>query len=171
MTSRSSSVGTPPQWATRLSRVRTEQEFLQTLCELFNLANAITADRDTSLDTEALSTKMRLFISDNIHKGVTLKLLSQFLGYSEKYCSDLFHSTMGESFSDYLKHRRVERATVLLTATEKGMAEIAAALGFSDQFAISHFFKRATGQSPVHFRSQNGQQQRRSPSLLPEGTR
>lgn len=144
----------------RLSQAQTDQEFLQTVCELFNLTNAVTADRDSSPDIESLSAKIRLFISDNIHRGVTLKLLSQFLGYSEKYCSDLFHSTMGESFSEYLKHQRLEKATFLLSTTDKSVVDIAAALGFSDQSAFSHFFKRATGQSPLRFRARRGQRQR-----------
>lgn len=149
-----------PQWAMRLSQAETEQEFLQTICELFNLTNAVSPDRETLPDTEALSVKIRRFISDNIHRGVTLKLLSQFLGYSEKYCSDLFLSTMGESFSEYLKHQRLEKATFLLSTTDKSVVDIAAALGFSDQSAFSHFFKRATGHPPVRFRARRDLRQR-----------
>jgi len=149
-----------PQWAMRLSQAETEQEFLQTICELFNLTNAVTPNREALPDTESLPAKIRHFISDNIHRGVTLKLLSQFLGYSEKYCSDLFHSTMGEPFSEYLKHRRLEKATFLLSTTDKSVVDIAAALGFSDQSAFSHFFKRATGQSPVRFRARRDLRQR-----------
>lgn len=96
-------------------------------------------------------------MSSNLHKGLTLKLLAQFLGYSEKYCSDLFQSTMGESFSGYLKRRRTDTASSLLTTTDKSVAEIAAALGFSDQFSFSHFFKRSTGRSPHEFRTDRGQ--------------
>jgi AraC-like DNA-binding protein len=124
------------------------------------LANVFIADRDQSSAAEALSNKINLFIDDNIHKGVTLKLLSQFLGCSEKYCSELFYKTMGKPFSGYLKHRRLEQAAFMLTASKKDMAGIDSALGFSDQFAFSHFFKRATGQSPIQFRSQHGRRRR-----------
>lgn len=142
-----------PQWGERLSSATTERELLEVVCELFKLTSALTPDHDSSVDSEDLSGHITLFISSNLHKGLTLKALAQFLGYSEKYCSDLFQSTMGESFSGYLKRRRTETAISLLTTTDKSVSEIAAALGFSDQFAFSHFFKRSTGRSPREFRT------------------
>ena len=88
-----------------------------------------------------------------LHQGPTLKDLSLFLGYSEKYCSQLFHTIIGQSFRSYLKTLRVERAKLLLQEGHTSLMEIAAALGFSDQFAFSHFFKNAEGCSPTYFRT------------------
>ena len=160
-----------PESTDRLARAKTEHEFLEAVCKLFNLTSTLTPDHYSLLRSEGLSTQIVVFISSNLHKGLTLKLLAQFLGYSEKYCSDLFQSTMGESFSGYLKRRRTDIASSLLATTDKSVAEIAAALGFSDQFSFSHFFKRATGQSPIHFRLQHGRPQHRSPARLPKGSR
>ena len=101
---------------------------------------------------EVLSEKISSYIGKNLHQGLTLKVLANSLGYSEKYCSDLFLRVMGESFSSYVRRRRIEQARLLLTTTQQTLAEISAAVGFSDQFAFSHFFKRATGYSPMRFR-------------------
>lgn len=147
-----------PKSADRLARAKTEREFLEVVCEIFNLTSALTPDHYSLLRAEGLSKQIAEFISGNLHKGLTLKLLAAFLGYSEKYCSDLFQSTMGESFSGYLKRRRIDTASLLLTTTNKSVAEIAAALGFSDQFSFSHFFKRSTGRSPREFRADRDQQ-------------
>ncbi|GJL50257.1 MAG: hypothetical protein NPIRA01_14840 [Nitrospirales bacterium] len=92
------------------------------------------------------------FIMSNLRHGVSLKDLSKFLGYSEKYCSELFQSQMGESFSAYLRRVRIERAQRLLEDESIGLTHIADELGFGDQFAFSHFFKKTTGQSPRQFR-------------------
>ncbi|MEO5863699.1 MAG: AraC family transcriptional regulator [Nitrospiraceae bacterium] len=146
-----------PKSADRLVRAKTEREFLEMVCKLFNLTSALTPDHYSLLRSEGLSKQITAFISSNLHKGLTLKLLAEFLGYSEKYCSDLFQSTMGESFSGYLKRRRTDTAASLLTTTDKSVAEIAVALGFSDQFSFSHFFKRSTGRSPREFRADRGQ--------------
>src|SRR5262245_38136508 len=95
-----------PESADRLARAKTEREFLKVVCELFNLATVLTPEHYSLLRPEDLSKQITEFIGNNLHKGLTLKLLAQFLGYSEKYCSDLFQTTMGESFSGYLRRRR-----------------------------------------------------------------
>ncbi len=88
----------------------------------------------------------------NLHRGLTLKDLAKFLGYSEKYCSELFQIHLGEPFSLYLKRLRLEEAKHLLGIGQLPLAQVAQRLGFSDQFAFSHFFKRALGYSPKQFR-------------------
>lgn len=92
------------------------------------------------------------FIASNLKNGVTLQDQSTFLGYSEKYCSELFRNHMGESFSVYLKRVKIERAKCLIEDPSLSLAQIAGAVGFQDQFALSHFFKKATGFSPKQFR-------------------
>lgn len=153
-----------PRWADRLSNARTEHELLEVVSKLFNLSSALPSVRDSTVDRNDLSGEIARFISRNLDQGLTLKILAQFLGYSEKYCSDLFRSTMGEPFSQYLKRRQTDAAAALLTTTDKSLAEIASAIGFSDQFAFSHFFKRMTGRSPRDFRIAHT---RRRPPRLP----
>lgn len=143
-----------PQWADRVAQARSKQELLNLVCHLFNLEHSLTQKRNVFPRHEALFVKISHYISNNLHQGLTLKILANFLGYSEKYCSDLFHRIMGESFSGYVRQRKVERARLLLSTTDRPLAEIAAAVGFSDQFAFSHFFKRATGLPPMRFRIQ-----------------
>lgn len=137
-----------PIWADRLSNARTDQEVLDIVTKLFDLSVALTPSRGSSAGRKDLAAEISRFIHHNLHKGLTLKLLATFLGYSEKYCSEIFRSVMGEPFSRYLKRRRIEVAAALLRTTDKPLSEIALALGFSDQFAFSHFFKRSTGRSP-----------------------
>ena len=92
------------------------------------------------------------FMASNLQNGVTLQDLSAFLGYSEKYCSELFRHHMGESFSVYLKRVKIERVKHLIEDPSLSLAQVAGAVGFQDQFALSHFFKKATGLSPKQFR-------------------
>lgn len=80
------------------------------------------------------------FIAANLHKGLTLKDLSEFLGYSEKYCSELFQAQMGETFSSYVRQARLERAKRLLRENKLTLTHVAESVGFRDQFSFSHFF-------------------------------
>lgn len=103
-----------------------------------------------------MTTTLHRFMVTNLHKGLTLKDLAGFLRYSEKYCSDFFLARMGEPFSRYLKRLRLEKAEQLLQESPATLSQIAEALGFHDQFAFSHFFKKATGSSPTRFRERHG---------------
>lgn len=99
-----------------------------------------------------LGRRIQEFLQANLDRGPTLKLLAAFLGCSEKYCSDLFRRRVGEPFSLYVKQLRVKTALRLLQERGVSVAQVATALGFSDQFAFSHFFKKAVGCSPNQFR-------------------
>lgn len=102
----------------------------------------------------SLQELMHQLLVDNLHRGLTLKELSGFIGYSEKYCSEWFVAHMGRSFSSYVKQLRVERAISLL-GSHRRLADIAEAVGFQDQYAFSHFFKKATGISPQGYRERS----------------
>ncbi|MCA9473546.1 MAG: AraC family transcriptional regulator [Nitrospirales bacterium] len=103
--------------------------------------------------TPPIPQQIHEFIMSHLRQGITLKGLSKFLGYSEKYCSELFQTQMGESFTLYLRRVRIEKAKHLLEDDSIGHTYIAETLGFGDQFAFSHFFKKATGRSPRHYRA------------------
>lgn len=150
-----------PQWADRLERATSEQELRDLVCSLFNLAHALRSESESSVETTTLARRITRYISENLHRGLTLKVLANFLGYSEKYCSDLFYRIMGESFSAYVRRHKVARASSLLTTSGQTLAEIATAVGFSDQFAFSHFFKRATGLSPREIRAPHAHRRHR----------
>lgn len=100
------------------------------------------------------ATRLQAYLITHLHQGPTLKNVAEFLGYSEKYCSQFFQATMGMSFSVYLKNLRIQRAKSLLRETRLDLTAIAHAVGFSDQFAFSHFFKKAVGCSPKQFRTE-----------------
>jgi len=135
---------------------------LRTLSSELRAQSPHWADRlEPANETTTLAGRITRFINENLHRGLTLKVLANFLGYSEKYCSDLFYRIMGESFSGYMRRHRVERAQSLLTTTAQTLAEVATAVGFSDQFAFSHFFKRATGHSPREIRSRQAHSRHR----------
>jgi AraC-like DNA-binding protein len=142
-----------PRWAEALAGASTHRELRALADHLFNdLIERIDAQEHTQ---DSLREQIHQFMVANLHRGLTLKDMAAFLGYSEKYCSDVFQALMGEPFSQSLKRLRLEKAEQLLRETDVRLAVIAHALGFHDQFAFSHFFKRAVGCSPRQFRAQS----------------
>lgn len=138
------------EWRAQATGVATERELKCIILQVFsNLMEQVGQPFHT---TDDLACRMRQYVAANLHRRLTLKDLARFLGYSEKYCSHLFRSRMGCAFSRYLQHLRVQRAKRLLLIPNTSVAEVAEALGFCDQFSFSHFFKKAVGSSPHHFR-------------------
>ncbi len=121
------------------------------ICKI--LQDLLSGLKDTRAFSYSTAQQIHTFMISHLHQGLTLKDISLFLGYSEKYCSQLFHTVIGESFRFHLKTLRIERAKFLLQEGHANLREIATALGFSDQFAFSHFFKNAVGCSPSSFRT------------------
>jgi len=107
-----------------------------------------------STGPDSLTERIQAFVTGNLGNGVRLKEVASFLGYSEKYSSEVFQLHMGTCFSHYLKHLRILKAKDMLAAENVSMTQIAEVLGFSDSFAFSHFFKRIVGCSPTAFRKQ-----------------
>jgi AraC-like DNA-binding protein len=59
---------------------------------------------------------------------------------------------MGITPQDLLKEARIKRACQLLRQTDKNVAEVAYACGFSDPKYFSRSFKQSTGKSPTEYR-------------------
>ena len=158
------SFSTPPQPLVERADTRQPDERVWDMETWERLRSAVERLRDdlfARLPPEpSLQDRMHSFLAANLHRRVTLKDLSQFVGYSEKYCSEWFLARMGEPFSGYMKRLRLERATRLLSSPGR-LADIAETLGFHDQYAFSHFFKKATGVSPHLFRQGTGRAPRR----------
>jgi len=65
-----------------------------------------------------------------------------------------FSAAMGMAPAQYRLARRVDQAAVRLRSDEAPLREIAASLGFCDEFHFSKLFKRRTGLSPSAYRRQ-----------------
>ncbi len=148
-----------PEWADRIVGAKTGQDFHELVATFMRTVLSLEGPAATpkplpAPPPDAATTPQTIlhYLQTNLHHGPSLKDLSPMLGYSEKYCSEVFQSLMGESFSACMKRLRVERAAHLLRDTDTSQIAIAAQLGFSDQFAFSHFFKKAVGCSPTEFR-------------------
>lgn len=61
--------------------------------------------------------------------------------------------TMGITPQDLLREARIKRARQLLRTSNKTVAEVAYACGFSDPKYFSRSFKQSTGQSPTEFKN------------------
>ncbi|MDF9837342.1 MULTISPECIES: helix-turn-helix transcriptional regulator [unclassified Breznakia] len=86
------------------------------------------------------------------NEALTLRLLSDKLGYSEFYMTRKFKEISGMKFREYVIHRKLAFALKEVRDSDKSISEIAFTYGFSSHEAFTRSFKKAYGVSPSNYR-------------------
>ena len=97
-------------------------------------------------------TKCIDFIYDNLHKRITMAMLSSVCGLSPSYLSRIFKKETGMTVSDYIVCRKLKTAENMLLYSDFSSARIASTLAFPSQSYFSSLFKKRTGITPCQFR-------------------
>jgi AraC-like DNA-binding protein len=96
--------------------------------------------------------RVEQYIADHFDRCISLSELANVAGLSRMHFAAQFRAATGYRPREYLLNHRVEHAKTLLTTTERPLAEIALAVGFSTQAHFSTVFKRISGESPARWR-------------------
>jgi AraC-like DNA-binding protein len=96
--------------------------------------------------------RARDYLRQHYAEQVTLKQIARLAGFAPNYFSQLFHEKEGMTFAGYLTHLRIERAQELLIRTPLNLQRVAQLCGFSSADYLSRVFKRATSETPIHYR-------------------
>jgi two-component system response regulator YesN len=97
--------------------------------------------------------KAKQLIDERLRAGISLRSVSEEVGLSPNYFSRIFAEQTGESFTDYVTRRRMEKAVTLLTMSEKMVYEIAEEVGIPNYRYFSSVFKNWTGHTPKEYRN------------------
>jgi len=110
----------------------------------------------------APTTRMRLdrrrlqrvleFIEAHIGDDLNVAALASTACLSQFHFARVFKTATGESPHQYVSARRLEHAKALLIHTDRPLANISQACGFSSQGNFSRAFRRATGVTPSRYR-------------------
>ena len=83
---------------------------------------------------------------------ISLKKLSEKMGYSEYHMSRIFHKLSGMQFREYVRKRKLTFALLDVRDTSVGFMEIALNYGFQSQEAFTRAFREAYGVPPGEYR-------------------
>jgi AraC family transcriptional regulator len=92
------------------------------------------------------------YIAAHLDQKITNDALAQIAGLSTAHFCAVFKQTEGMSPHRYVLRYRVRRTQQLLTSTEMSVAEIADAVGFSNQSHCIHYFREIVGVTPGDYR-------------------
>ena len=83
----------------------------------------------------------------------TVKYVADKGCLSANYFGDMIRKQTGQTASEYIQNKLIERAKESLLSTDKTTSEIAYGLGFQYPQHLSRMFKRVTGCTPNVVRS------------------
>ena len=82
-------------------------------------------------------------------------IVGREVGITEKFFYQFWKEQMGESFSDYLLHLRIEKAKEYLSQTNYSNEQIATLVGFVSQNTFYRNFNKMVGVTPKTFKKNN----------------
>jgi transcriptional regulator GlxA family with amidase domain len=91
-------------------------------------------------------------VDANLSRPWAAAQIAALAGFSETHFRRRCLSVIGRSPNRHLTHLRMQRAGLLLATTRDKVRTIAAAVGYTDEFAFSVAFKRWSGVAPSNFR-------------------
>lgn len=93
------------------------------------------------------------YVDQHLMEDLSLQDLAVRFHLNYTYCSELFRSTTGQTFTKYLTSHRMKRAAELISGTTLSMTEIARQTGYGNYNHFSATFKTHFGQTPGAYRS------------------
>jgi AraC family transcriptional regulator of arabinose operon len=102
-------------------------------------------------DTDSVSLSIA-YMKNNIQQKLLIEDLAAGQGISVSHYSRLFHQKTGSSPINYFNLLKIQASCQHLYFTDRSIKEIAAALGFDDQYYFSRLFSKLIGMSPLKYR-------------------
>jgi AraC-like DNA-binding protein len=91
-------------------------------------------------------------IEDTLESDTTLSDLAALTGLSVSHFSHAFNAAYGIAPHRYILRRRIDKAKMLLGASDSTIAAISSRVGFSSQSRFTQLFSRHTGLTPSAYR-------------------
>lgn len=99
--------------------------------------------------------KAKEYIRHNYQDDISLNDVASHVFLNSNYFSSLFKQKTGDTFRNYLRNIRIDKAKELLTSTNLRIYEIAMTVGYNEPSHFVRAFKSVTGKNPRDFREDN----------------
>jgi len=96
--------------------------------------------------------RLRQYVEESYSEPIPLEKAAGIAALDSSYFSSYFRAKVGITFTDWLRHVRVEKAMELLKANDFSISEVAEAVGFRDLRTFERVFKQHTRMTPMQFK-------------------
>lgn len=100
----------------------------------------------------AMVREAEALILGDLAKRIPAKVLADRFGVSESSFKFYMKGILGDSYLNYFRKKRMEKAAELLESTNLKVIEVASAVGYENQGKFAKVFADAYGVSPLEFR-------------------
>ncbi len=135
-----------------LARDETSSSLTAAAGAAWHLLAQLAAERHRRSVGDASINRIQAHLREHLAESFSVHGLAADAGFSTSHFSARFHAVTGFSVTEYVKRLRMARARELLLTTDRSIADIAAEVGYPDQFYFSRQFRSVAGSSPRHFR-------------------
>lgn len=97
--------------------------------------------------------KIILYIEEHYREKLSLDEIAEYFGYNSSYFSQMFRSSVGINFYEFLTRRRLREAVRELDRTNKKILDIANDTGFPNLKAFNTRFRELFERTPSEYRS------------------
>lgn len=127
---------------------------LQKADTLLSMLKNDSAEQHVSLGGSKLYANICRYIESNLAGDNTALQICSTFGISQSQLTRLFKRKCDLSYNEFLTDLRIRKAKELLETDEDVyVGEVAALVGFHDQYYFSKVFKKITGETPRDFRN------------------
>ena len=96
------------------------------------------------------------YIENHYKEKLTLDDVAEHFGYNSSYFSQMFRSSVGINFYEFLTRRRLREAVRELDRTDKKILDISNDTGFPNLKSFNTRFKELFGRTPMQYRNSLG---------------
>lgn len=140
----------------RFSAFACSEEFKKIVKDIFkNVLNVLTLDVSAPRSSAIVAYIINYIGKNYSNPDINLASISEKLGVTPNYISNIFGQIVGESFSRYLTNIRLEKARELLKDQSIPVSDICRRVGYYDQHYFSKLFKKYQKCTPSEFRNIN----------------
>ena len=122
------------------------------LHELMNMPAESEPDTYFTRSQIAIVKEAEALILSNLTRRITAKELAERFGVSESSFKFYVKGILGDSYLNYFRTKRMEKAAELLESTTMKIIEVANAVGYENQDKFAKVFAETYGVSPLEFR-------------------
>jgi two-component system, response regulator YesN len=100
----------------------------------------------------AVIQKIYEYIDEHLQEEISREQLAEFVHFNPAYLSRLFRKITGDSLTDCILLKRMEKAKTLLVSTQIKISDISSLVGYGNIPHFTKMFKRYAGVTPQEYR-------------------